>query len=298
MASFALIGFWLISSFLLIISAVVFRISHSLPQEFLDLLFYGKMKGMRTKRSIVQIIEVPKSWFKHFYLVGLLVNGFAFYVITKSYLYRLPLPLPSSLIDLMLITGEVSTDSLSAIFLIGMMVVQDARRLLECNFVSVYSSGTMNLLHYALGLIFYSTFSISVIAEAPRTASDYDLRLSWRHVLGLSLFLWSSWHQNRINVSFAQLRKNKQGSVVTYEHSVPNGGWFDLVSCPHYLMEILIYVAFFVVAGVAPPHKTLSSVVVFVISNQIVAGYFVHRWYRENFRSYSKRRKAILPYLL
>jgi len=62
-------------------------------------------------------------------------------------------------------------DALSAILLVGMMFVQNVRRLLECFFVSVYSKSTMNILHFMLGVILYSTFFVAVLVEAPSPTS-------------------------------------------------------------------------------------------------------------------------------
>ena len=50
---------------------------------------------------------------------------------------------------------------------IGMMVFQNVRRTYECLFVSVYSAGTINLLHYSLGLYHYSAFAFAMFSEAP-----------------------------------------------------------------------------------------------------------------------------------
>ena len=87
------------------------------------------------------------------------------------------------------------------------------------------------------------------------------------------------------------------GKVVSYEHAIPRGGWFDYVSCPHYLMEIIIYLSFLLIGG--PRHVTLLSVVIFVITNQLVAGYMTHRWYCTHFGSlYPAQRKAVIPFLL
>ena len=86
-----------------------------------------------------------------------------------------------------------------------------------------------------------------------------------------------------------------EGEVVNYEHAIPRGGWFEYVSCPHFFMEIVIYFAFVVVGGFF--HKTLFSVFVFVLSNQLVAGHLTHCWYKQQFKSYPPKRRAILPYL-
>jgi len=87
------------------------------------------------------------------------------------------------------------------------------------------------------------------------------------------------------------------GKVVSYEHAIPRGGLFEYVSCPHYLMEIVIYLAFLLIGGYR--HVTLFSVVIFVVTNQLVAGYLTHRWYRAHFGTlYPVHRKAVIPFLL
>ena len=48
-----------------------------------------------------------------------------------------------------------------------MMFIQNVRRTLECLFVSVYSKSTMHIVHFSLGVVLYSTFSLAVLSEAP-----------------------------------------------------------------------------------------------------------------------------------
>ena len=87
------------------------------------------------------------------------------------------------------------------------------------------------------------------------------------------------------------------GTVVTYEHAIPRGGLFEYVSCPHYLMEIIIYLAFLLIGG--PLHVTLLSIVIFVVTNQLVAGCLTHQWYRCHFGTlYPAQRKAVIPFVL
>ena len=87
------------------------------------------------------------------------------------------------------------------------------------------------------------------------------------------------------------------GKIVNYEHAIPRGGLFEYVSCPHYFMEIIIYLTFQLIGGLR--HMTLLSVVIFVVTNQLVAGCLTHRWYQGHFGSlYPVHRKAVVPFLL
>jgi len=57
--------------------------------------------------------------------------------------------------------------------LVGLMALQNIRRLLECLFISVYSpSGTMNVIHYLLGFALYTSFSFAVLCESPEPAES------------------------------------------------------------------------------------------------------------------------------
>lgn len=297
MASSLLISFWFLSGFVIALAGVLATVKSHLPQGLRDLLFYGKMRGKRTKWSAVQLIEVPKSWFTYFYAIGVLVNGTAVLLVANAFLNHHSLPsVIVQLLERLNSVKEVSTDALAAILLIGMMFVQNSRRLIECLLVSVYSKSTMNLIHFMLGVILYSTFFLAVLTEAPSSADvNAVLKPRLNHVCGLSLFIWASWHHHQAHVTFGQLRKNKSGEVVNYEHTIPRGGWFEYVSCPHYFMEIVIYLSFVIVGGLY--HKTLLSIFFFVLSNQLAAGHFMHSWYKQQFRSYPTQRRAILPYI-
>lgn len=61
-------------------------------------------------------------------------------------------------------------DALSAMLLVGLMAIQNIRRLFECLFISVYSRGTMNVLHYLLGIMLYTSFSLGILCESPDPA--------------------------------------------------------------------------------------------------------------------------------
>ena len=88
---------------------------------------------------------------------------------------------------------------------------------------------------------------------------------------------------------FANLKKRSG-------YSVPSGDWFEYVSCPHYLAEIIIYGCFSGILGFK--HQTGMFVFVWVLVNQVIAALMSHFWYQEKFENYPKGRKAIIPFVL
>lgn len=86
------------------------------------------------------------------------------------------------------------------------------------------------------------------------------------------------------------------GRLETLAHRVPKGGWFELVSCPHYFAELLIYISFSLVFGGLS--LTWWLVVFYVLFNQALAGQLCHDLYLSKFESYPKQRRAFIPYVL
>lgn len=77
---------------------------------------------------------------------------------------------------------------------------------------------------------------------------------------------------------------------------MPNGGCFELVSCPHYLAELLIYVSLSLVAGGLS--LTWWLVVLYVFFNQALAALLCHDHYIDKYPSYPARRKAFIPFVM
>ena len=107
-------------------------------------------------------------------------------------------------------------------------------------------------------------------------------------------------------------------------YRIPRGGGFELVSCPHYLAEIVIYAGLLILLGRANALVWLifawvvscicplccsrldgSNCVVNLymhaaalqVANLLLAAMPTHRWYLEHFSMYPKHRRALIPYI-
>ena len=115
-------------------------------------------------------------------------------------------------------------------------------------------------------------------------------------MIGVTLFAVASVLQFQSHTILARLRKDKSGHVVTLKHSIPRGSLFNILSCPHYFAEILIYLSMCIIFN--GRSTTWLFVCGFVVLNQIVVGLFNHQWYLDTFKDYPRNRKAVIPFLL
>ena len=147
------------------------------------------------------------------------------------------------------------------------------------------------------------------MAASPGFTPSFDLhsgirRFQWVHVdldyknlrytdaLFVFLFAWASRQQHRCFEILADLRHAQSAT----RYRIPRGGLFRWLSCPHFAMEILVYVSFCGVLGLG--HRSGLLVLAWVATNQLVSGLNSHFWYQDNFRDYPRERRAVIPYLL
>ncbi|CAH1776683.1 unnamed protein product [Owenia fusiformis] len=298
--AFLIVCFWLVCGVAILLVGTLLRYASNLPQVIQDLLLYGKVRGQRKDVTAVRKIEIPKRFFIHFYAIGVLAQGVVLLIVGRSYFMGVAPPaLYKGVLDYLSEPKIIRTNAVSATMVIALMFIQDARRLYECIYISVYSKGTINLLHYTLGILLYSTFGFAALAEAPKLElyqGDFlgDI-ITWNHAVGLVLFIWATWHHHTAHIIFANLRKTKTGAVQTLQHQIPSGDWFDYVSCPHYLAECIIYFSFITIVGYS--NITMWSIVLFVWMNQYMAAMLCHDWYKKEFKKYPKERRAIIPFV-
>ncbi|XP_057881106.1 LOW QUALITY PROTEIN: polyprenol reductase [Melospiza georgiana] len=268
---------------------------------FQDLIRYGKTKrGCGQLPGWLQLLQVPKRWFTHFYVVSVLWNGFLLISLFRAEF--LGESLPSWIQDMHHALGRDSqskdTDSehFSALLVLLLLWLHSCRRLAECLWTSVFSSGVIHIVQYCFGLGYYIAVGSTVLCQVPtnvRNGKKLSVQICWYHIIGVMVYIWASLHQHRCLAILANLRKSRSGKVVSLSHSVPFGDWFESISCPHYFAELLIYVSMAITLGMH--NVTWWCVVMYVLFNQALAAILCHEFYQKNFSSYPKERKAFIP---
>ncbi|KAJ2796871.1 hypothetical protein H4R20_005387 [Coemansia guatemalensis] len=136
--------------------------------------------------------------------------------------------------------------------------------------------------------------------EYQQNVGVYIAHNRWRCWTGLILFaggfIGNIYHDNvlmRLRRTPQSVRKEQKSKSTRY--SIPYGGLFGLVSCPHYLCELIEWTGFAMLSG-SPAAWTF---VINVACNLLPRAYHIHQWYRATFpATYPTSRKAIIPYLL
>uniref|UniRef100_A0A6M2E9X1 3-oxo-5-alpha-steroid 4-dehydrogenase C-terminal domain-containing protein n=1 Tax=Populus davidiana TaxID=266767 RepID=A0A6M2E9X1_9ROSI len=163
-----------------------------------------------------------------------------------------------------------------SVFLLLLMEVQVSRRLFETAYVFKYSaSARMHIFGYLTGLFFYTAapltlcctcapevlkFGINEVSEfiLKGTSSMQNIEFHWRDFvnpllklgwcqwIGAVIFLWGWIHQHRCHAILGSLREHVGKAD---EYVIPRGDWFEIVSSPHYLAEIVIYAGMVFASG-------------------------------------------------
>lgn len=296
--------FWVVYVIAVLLLMWPMIILDNMPKGIQDLVRYGKLKPRLENRPyFLRLLDVPKRRFIHFYVIACMWNTFLAAMVFRAYFMGKPHH-PRLFAILSLCGGEERPESIEATSVtiaICLILIQVYRRLYECAFVSVYSESTMSILVYLIGCFFYIAIGPTILSEAEgfsklRPPPSVDFTVHWWHVFAVLLFFYASLHHHRSHVILANLRLDAKGEVITLIHRMPTGDWFELVSCPHFFAEILIYIAIGFALGLG--FTTWCLALLFVIVNQVAMGLMTHQWYQTKFKNYPKSRKAIFPYIL
>ncbi|KAL6509077.1 hypothetical protein OROGR_023184 [Orobanche gracilis] len=220
------------------------------------------------------------------------------------------------------LVGEYKYGIWKSVFLLLLMEFQVLRRLIESIYVFKYSpSARMHIGGYLTGLFFYTAAPLSLcckystevfklvatlLAEFIVKGKDRMqvtefnfwghvnplLQLKWYAWIGAAFFFWGWIHQRRCHSILGSIREN---SHRIDDYAIPEGDWFEYVSSPHYLAEIVIYGGLVITSGFSD--ITMWLVFSFVVANLALAAGETQRWYLRKFDNYPRNRCAIIPFV-
>ncbi|KXJ77747.1 hypothetical protein RP20_CCG006713 [Aedes albopictus] len=290
---------------IVVLGSLIATIEKYLPTAISQTFRYGKHAHKGPQDRLVSLLEVPKSWFKHFYVFAALWSTAGFYFMAANYFAGRPAPgYVIDFLDIMATTKRTArTTPTETMVAMTLITLQCWRRFYETWFVQVFSNKLkMNLSAYLVGFIHYFGTVVVILSQAQGFIRSDALPLPYRFELTPRLALWIgvfcyAWrYQFQSNLILANLRKDRTtGKVQNQKHSVPRGGYFELVSSPHMFFEIVMYVALYAITA---SNTSAVYVLAWVLSNQTMNAWLTHQWYRENFADYPVGRRAVFPHLL
>lgn len=270
------------------------------PPLLLQAFKFGKMAHRSQVSRLLASLEVPRRWFLHFYVSASVVVTVALSLMWHVCVSGANLP-PWAATTLDVLTTPHRTQAVSATsaaLALCLLALQIYRRLYENLFVSVFSSGHMNILHYIVGHTHYLGAVALLLSQAPGfTPAESHIVFSGievQHIAGTLMFLFGFVVQHWSLCLLAGLRKNR-GKKMQEKYVLPEGGLFEVVSCPHMLAEVVLYAGLLTVLGL---HCDWLWVTLWVLSNQVQVAVMNHKWYRNTFKDYPKHRRAIIPFVL
>ena len=107
--------------------------------------------------------------------------------------------------------------------------------------------------------------------------------------LGISLFVIGFLINQISDHKLIHLRKPNESG-----YKIPYGFLFNRISCPNLFGELVQWAGFALMAW----NPAATSFLIWTAANLIPRAMSHHKWYRENFKNYPKKRKALIPFIL
>ena len=160
-----------------------------------------------------------------------------------------------------------------------------------------FSDNLMTLFQFISGLTYYAALPIAILDDLQRSISEPSSHSEFpvfTSALAVIVFCIGSFTQHTAHVQLAGLRSvSKPGEQTKY--FIPRGRLFDLVSCPHYLSEIVIYFSFLILTSAS--NICILFTFGFVVLNLSHCAVLSHQWYHSKFPKYPTHRKALIPFV-
>ncbi|CAG8471453.1 964_t:CDS:2 [Ambispora gerdemannii] len=248
-------------------------------------------------------LTVPKRWFRHFYVLGVLWVTFVTYelLIVRDTNDCLFVRLLRHFEDYYSTTISLSYQQPrgECVLALLMLQIQTTRRMFECFWVERPSlDSKMHIGHYMVGITFYFMMGIAVWIEGSgwflnTTFASVNEFLAIHIPFAIFLFIYASHHQHIQHKILASLRTSSSP-----RYSLPTGDWFDVMSSAHYFSEILIYISFVILTKAK--NFTLWLALIATIFNLIQFAIDSYHWEHRVFKGdvkLQKKKWIIIPFI-
>ncbi|GAA5799570.1 hypothetical protein HPULCUR_004986 [Helicostylum pulchrum] len=284
-----------------IVAAILSMCAKNLHELQASVLSYGKLNLHNQKKPTtfwatqLSNLIVPKHYFSHFYIVGLLFALICIVELSWLQYYKQPLLLISLLQHYDSLNGTHALDLQSCIIGLTLMTFHLVRRVYESFWIERPSkTSTMHISHYLAGIGFYGAMVFGTWLEGLSSFGKpiiESFRLTT--ILAIALFFYASYHQYQCHVILASLRKESDG------YTIPRGDWFERIVTPHYFADILIYLSLCILYRFQS--IILNCGLVWTITNLSIIANETSIWYRIHFsaekynKAFPKGRWRIMP---
>lgn len=274
------------------------RISYNKKNHYTDKNFFQRIWNFLLTSNV---LTVKKCRFTDFYVVGIIT--------TILLIYRLN--------NIITIETQLQHHWLPTCLLLVHLI----RRLCECVWIQKsMPSSRMHVAGYLLGVLHYLCLPFVFVPVVPYHELEQGSKNS-RVILVVFRFmailgcLYYQYQQFRHHVILGKLRRPNEISGNINSYRIPTAGWFDFVSCPHYLAEIMVYFMFAIVLQIQASETKISIqnsamndivsmlcinrhwvVLLWVSTNLSISASRSHAWYISTFGlAYPKQRRKLIP---
>ncbi|KAL6448411.1 hypothetical protein ACFW04_000380 [Cataglyphis niger] len=264
---------FIVNALIIVLCGFLSKYIHAYLPVILTDIIYSKYVSANKAHNILTNFNVPKRWFKHFYIFSGPTSTITLCYILYKFLFNGNIPeIIFALLDKLLGTSRKPLIPVKNVILaIVILNIQCWKRAYETCYVNVFSDQKMNISVYLVGFIHYAGIFLCIIGESEGFIRDSNTnvilyKLTTIELICVVICLWSSCMQFNSNFILARLRKNQYGDIISKEHKIPFGGLFKYISNPLQLTEIIIYIMLSVILWQA---STFHYITIWVIINQV-----------------------------
>lgn len=292
----------------LIILTILSICAQQLHELQASVLAYGKLNLHNNKKPATRWAHhlskwtVPKHYFSHFYVVGLMTAALCIVELVSLSKSNTSLFIMQLLdrYDSRIGTHHVSREQ--CVLGLWLFTLHLTRRVYESFWVEKPSkTATMHVSHYLIGVGFYGAMVLGTWLEGASNvesslSQQQDTYFNMTSLAAIALFLYASYHQYKCHAILSMLRQSKDQAS---SYSIPRGDWFEILVTPHYFADILVYLSLNILYRFQ--NYILICGLLWTIVNLSVVSGETQRWYQSHFsaeklnQAFPHGRKRIIP---